>query len=52
MRKTKLSVELLTVETFAITKEAAPAYEGTDTTGGPDFCPYACGTDDSSSRCC
>ena len=52
MRKTKLSVDLLTVETFAVTEEAAPLHAGTETTGGPWFCPYACGTDDSGPGCC
>lgn len=52
MRKTKLSVESLTVETFTVTEQAAPLYEGTDTTGGPWHCPYACGSDDSGPGCC
>jgi hypothetical protein len=52
MRKRKLSVELLTVESFAVTEEAAPVLASLETTGGPWHCPYACGSDDSGPGCC
>lgn len=47
MHKTKLSVELLTVETFTITHEAAPLNAGTDGTSEEWFC-----VPDSETCCC
>ena len=60
MRKLKLEVELLSVQTFDTVDDAAPArgtIEGrdltTDTTAGPWFCLYFCdsGGDCSREKC-
>jgi hypothetical protein len=57
MRKLKLNLDSLNVQTFETAKDTASqgtvkAYDSWGTTGGPWFCPYYCETGESCNNIC